>query len=74
MVIEGAKNKNKLQEVEDQILHTLQTSEDILGDAAGIEILQNAKVVSDDINKKQAVAEKVELEIDEARNGYKPVA
>jgi dynein heavy chain len=73
-VIEGAKNKNKLQEVEDQILHTLQTSEDILGDAAGIEILQNAKVVSDDINKKQAVAEKVELEIDEARNGYKPVA
>jgi dynein heavy chain len=74
LVIEGAKNKNKLQEVEDQILHTLQTSEDILGDAAGIEILQNAKVVSDDINKKQAVAEKVELEIDEARNGYKPVA
>lgn len=74
MVIEGAKNKNKLQEVEDQILHTLQTSEDILGDAAGIEILQNAKVVSDDISKKQAVAEKVELEIDEARNGYKPVA
>lgn len=73
-MIEGAKNKNKLQEVEDQILHTLQTSEDILGDAAGIEILQNAKVVSDDINKKQAVAEKVELEIDEARNGYKPVA
>lgn len=74
LVIEGAKNKNKLQEVEDQILHTLQTSEDILGDAAGIEILQNAKVVSDDINKKQAVAEKVEIEIDEARNGYKPVA
>lgn len=74
LVIEGAKNKNKLQEVEDQILHTLQTSEDILGDAAGIEILQNAKVVSDEINKKQAVAEKVEVEIDEARNGYKPVA
>lgn len=39
LVIEGAKNKNKLQEVEDKILHTLQTSEDILGDAAGIEIL-----------------------------------
>lgn len=74
LVIEGAKNKNKLQEVEDQILHTLQTSEDILGDAAGIEILQNAKVVSDDISKKQAIGEKVEIEIDEARNGYKPVA
>ena len=52
LVIEGAKNKNKLQEIEDQILHTLQNSQDILGDATGIQILQNAKVVSDDINKK----------------------
>jgi len=55
-------------------LHTLQNSKDILGDATGIEILQNAKVVSDDINKKQAIAEKTEIEIDEARTGYKPVA
>jgi len=31
-------------------------------------------VVSDDINKKQAIAEKTEIEIDEARTGYKPVA
>jgi dynein heavy chain len=30
--------------------------------------------VSEDINKKQTIAEKVEIEIDEARNGYKPVA
>mmetsp|Transcript_20676 Transcript_20676/g.31603 ORF Transcript_20676/g.31603 Transcript_20676/m.31603 type:complete len:311 (+) Transcript_20676:5866-6798(+) len=74
LVIESAKNKNKLQEIEDQILYTLQNSAGILEDAAGIEILQNAKVVSDDINKKQAIAEKTEIEIDEARQGYKPVA
>lgn len=74
LVIEGAKNKNKLSEIEDQILQTLQNSTDILGDATGIEILQNAKVVSDDINKKQAIAEKTEIEIDEARKGYKPAA
>lgn len=74
MVIEGAKNKNKLQEVEDKILFTLQNSDDILGDATGIQTLQDAKAVSEDINKKQAIAEKVEIEIDEARNGYKPVA
>jgi len=74
LVIEGAKNKNKLQEIEDQILATLQNSEDILGDAAGIQILENAKVVSDDIGKKQIIAEKTEIEIDEARTGYKPVA
>jgi dynein heavy chain len=39
LVVEGAKNKNKLSEIEDQILQTLQNSEDILGDATGIEIL-----------------------------------
>lgn len=47
IVIEGAKNKNKLQEIEDQILHTLQNSKDILADAKGIEILQNANIVND---------------------------
>jgi len=30
--------------------------------------------VSDDINKKQIIAEKTEIEIDEARTGYLPVA
>ena len=55
-------------------MHTLQNSEDILGDASGIAILENAKVVSDDISKKQEFAEKTEKEIDEARTGYKPVA
>jgi len=74
LVIEGAQNKNKLQEIEDSILHTLQTSKDILGDAAGIAILENAKVVSEDIKKKQEFAEKTEAEIDEARTGYQPVA
>jgi len=74
LVIEGAQNKNKLQEIEDSILHTLQNSKDILGDAKGIEILQNAKVVSDDINKKQIIADKTEKEIDLARQGYRPVA
>jgi dynein heavy chain len=74
LVIEGAQNKNKLQEIEDQILSTLKNSDDILGDAEGIQILENAKVVSDDINKKQVVAEKVEKEIDESRMGYQPVA
>lgn len=55
-------------------MHTLQTSADILADASGIEVLQNAKVVSDDIGKKQVIADKTEKEIDEARVGYQPVA
>jgi len=74
LVIESAQNKNKLEEIEDQILKVLSNSSDILGDAKGIEILSNAKIVSDDIAKKQVVAEKTEKEIDEARVGYRPVA
>ena len=74
LVVESAANKTKLEEIEDQILKVLQNSSDILGDAKGIEILSNAKVVSDDIAKKQLVAEKTEKEIDEARIGYRPVA
>jgi dynein heavy chain, axonemal len=52
LVIESAQNKNKLEEIEDQILKVLSNSSDILGDAKGIEILSNAKIVSDDIAKK----------------------
>jgi dynein heavy chain len=74
IVIEGAKNKNKLQEIEDQILHTLQNSKDILGDAKGIEILQNANLVNDQIKVRQAEAEKTEIKIDEARTGYQPIS
>jgi hypothetical protein len=74
LVIESAQNKNKLEEIEDQILKVLSNSSDILGDAKGIEILSNAKIVSDDIAKKQVVADKTEKEIDEARVGYRPVA
>jgi len=74
IVIEGAKNKNKLQEIEDQILHTLQNSKDILADAKGIEILQNANAVNDQIKVRQAEAEKTEIKIDEARTGYQPIS
>ena len=47
---------------------------DILGDSKAIEILSNAKTLSNDIAKKQEIAEKTEKEIDELRQGYKPVA
>ena len=36
--------------------------------------METAKVVSEDIKKKQEYAEKTEAEIDEARTGYQPVA
>ena len=44
----------------------------ILEDASAIQILSEAKVVSNEIQDKEVVAEKTQKDIDEARTGYKP--
>lgn len=74
LVINGAKNKNKLEEIEDQILKTLQGSDNILGDSKGVKVLSDAKILSDKIQIQQAEAEVLEKSIDEGRLEYKPVA
>jgi len=74
LVEEGAKNKRKLKEIEDEILKTLQETEDILGSSEAIKILSDAKLVSDEIKVKQEIADQTEKEIDAARLEYKPVA
>jgi len=74
LVIDAANNKKKLAEIEESILKTLQESTDILGDEAGISVLTNASVVSVQINQQQEIAAKTEIEIDEARIGYQPIA
>lgn len=72
-VVESAENKKKLKEIEDRILHVLSSSQgNILEDATAIQILSEAKVVSNEIQEKEVVAEKTQQEIDEARVGYKP--
>ena len=44
----------------------------ILEDASAIQILSEAKVVSNEIQEKEVVAEKTQKEIDDARTGYMP--
>ena len=46
----------------------------ILEDASAINILSASKVLSTEIGEKQKIADETEVKIDEARNGYKPVA
>ena len=46
----------------------------ILEDETAIEILSSSKTLSTEISAKQAIASETEQEIDETRNGYKPVA
>ena len=45
----------------------------ILEDESAIEILSSSKVLSLEISEKQKIASATEAEIDETRNGYKPV-
>merc|ERR1719171_966040 len=75
LVVESAENKKQLEEIENKILHVLSSSQgNILEDESAIQILGNSKKVSNEIEAKQAVAEETEQKIDEARQGYIPVA
>lgn len=75
IIIQGAENKRKLKEIEDQILQVLSDSKgNILEDEGAVNVLQEAKVVSDDIQRKQKAAEKTEKAIDDTRVSYQPIA
>ncbi|KAI4500182.1 hypothetical protein M0802_004599 [Mischocyttarus mexicanus] len=75
LIVEGANNRRILKEIEDKILEVLSTSEgNILEDETAIKILSTSKVLSEDIEAKQDAAAKTAIEIDQARDGYKPVS
>ncbi|XP_075883238.1 dynein axonemal heavy chain 12 isoform X2 [Nelusetta ayraudi] len=75
LILQSAANKRQLKETEDKILETLSSSEgNILEDETGIKILDSAKIMSDEIAKKQEVAEKTEKKIAESREGYRDIA
>lgn len=76
LVQESAANKKQLKEIEDKILEVLSSGEggSILEDATAINILSASKQLSTEISEKQQIADETETKIDEARNGYKPVA
>ena len=46
----------------------------ILEDETAIQVLSSSKTLSEEISAKQEIASQTEKEIDETRNGYKPVA
>ncbi|XP_041955531.1 dynein heavy chain 12, axonemal isoform X1 [Alosa sapidissima] len=75
LVLQSAANKKQLKEIEDKILETLQSSKgNILEDESAIQILDSAKIMSNEINKKQQIAEKTEIKIAESREGYRAIA
>ena len=46
----------------------------ILEDETAIKVLSSSKVLSEEISAKQEIATATEIQIDETRNGYTPVA
>ena len=69
LVLEGAENKRKLKEIEDQILEILSGEGNILENETAIVTLNQSKVTSDDIKAKQHVAGRLVLAVD---HGQKP--
>ncbi|XP_061474275.1 dynein axonemal heavy chain 12 [Rhineura floridana] len=75
LILQSAANKKQLKDIENKILETLQTSEgNILEDESAIMILDSAKIMSNEITKKQQIAEKTEIKIAQSREGYRPIA
>lgn len=75
LIVQGAENKRRLKEIEDEILRVLSSSSgNILNDEEAVNILQSSKVLADEISEKQKIADETEAKIDEARAGYQPVA
>ncbi|GFR52768.1 hypothetical protein Agub_g15379 [Astrephomene gubernaculifera] len=73
LVVESAENKKRLAEIEDRILQVLSSSQgNILEDATAIQILSEAKAVSNEIQIKQQAAELTERAIEQARTCYAP--
>jgi dynein heavy chain len=75
LIVESSANKAALIDIEDRILRILSSSEgNILEDATAIDTLSQSKVLSDEINAKQEIAERTERSIDEVRREYQPIA
>ncbi|XP_019392438.1 PREDICTED: dynein heavy chain 12, axonemal [Crocodylus porosus] len=75
LILQSAANNKQLKETEKKILETLQVAEgNILEDETAIMVLDSAKIMSNEITKKQQVAEKTEIKLAESREGYRPIA
>lgn len=62
LIIQSARNKEKLKEIEDKILHILSTSEgNILDDDLAITTLSESKTISNQIEEEQRTAEETEV-------------
>merc|ERR1719265_1968601 len=75
LVVQNAKMNKQLKDIEDEILRLLATSEgDVLEDDTLVNTITQSKQVASEISEKQEAAKVTEVEINEARESYRPVA
>ena len=75
LVVKVAKDKNKLQNLEDKILHTLSSATgSLLDDDELVKTLQDSKTTSNEVKESLRVAEEKKVANDQARESYRPSA
>lgn len=74
LIIQSAENRRILVETENRILEILSSSANILDDEVAVQTLNSSKQLSNEINEKQQIAEKTELQIDSARMAYRSIS
>lgn len=75
LVISTAAKKKKLVELEDRILHLLNTAQkSLLDDEQLVNALQSSKETAEEIKQQLAIAEQTEIKIDLARQAFLPCA
>ena len=75
LVVQVAKGKNQLAELEDKILYLLSSATgSLLDDDELVTVLQSSKTISIDVTEQLRVAEETKITIDGARESYRPSA
>ncbi|KAJ8944984.1 hypothetical protein NQ318_010186 [Aromia moschata] len=75
LIVQKADNKKALKDTEEKILKTLSESKgDILEDEKAIQILDDSKILSEEIREKQERSLEIEKSIEEFREKYKGVS
>ncbi|OAF70778.1 Axonemal beta dynein heavy chain 3 [Intoshia linei] len=74
LIIQSADNKRQLKDIEDKILKVLSAEGNILEDESAIKVLYSSKLISNEIQEKQSIADETEQKIDETRKGYEIIS